>query len=167
VSGSVVFNLGIAAVVPLTTDIIVGSVPPERAGAASGISETGTELGGALGIAVLGSIGAAVYRSRMASVSLPDGIPPEAAETAHDTLGGAVAVADGLPGPLGAGLLGASREAFTQALQAAALTSAAIALGIAVLVLVLLGNVRTGAETAGRPDRQPDGPAHSPTPEES
>jgi MFS transporter, DHA2 family, multidrug resistance protein len=46
VIGSVVLSLGIAAVVPLTTDLIVGSAPPEKAGAASGISETGTELGG-------------------------------------------------------------------------------------------------------------------------
>ena len=46
----------------LTTDLIVGAAPPERAGAASAISETGVEFGGALGIALLGSIGTAVYR---------------------------------------------------------------------------------------------------------
>ena len=53
----------------------MGCVPPERAGVASGISETGAELGGALGIAVLGSIGVAVYRSEIAD-ALPDGVHP-------------------------------------------------------------------------------------------
>ena len=53
--------LGLAPVLTLTTDLIVGSAPPERAGAASGISETAVELGGALGISILGSIGIAIY----------------------------------------------------------------------------------------------------------
>src|SRR2546422_775736 len=66
---------------PYTTlfrsDLIVGSAPVERAGAASAISETSSELGGALGIAVLGSIGVAVYRDMMAT-GIPIGVPPEA-----------------------------------------------------------------------------------------
>ncbi|MGH3683039.1 MAG: MFS transporter, partial [Natronosporangium sp.] len=66
ITGSVVISLGLAPVFGLTTELIVGSAPPERAGAASGMSETGAELGGALGISVLGSIGAAVYRSDLA-----------------------------------------------------------------------------------------------------
>ena len=76
----------------LTTELIVGSAPPERAGAASGISETGAELGGALGISILGSIGVAIYRGDMAD-GLPAGVPAEAADVARDTLGGAVGVA--------------------------------------------------------------------------
>ncbi len=60
VAASLVISLGLAPVLTLTTDLIVGSVPPERAGAASGMSETAAELGGALGIAILGSIGTAV-----------------------------------------------------------------------------------------------------------
>jgi MFS transporter, DHA2 family, multidrug resistance protein len=151
VSGSVVLNLGIAAVVPVTTDIIVGSVPPERAGAASGISETGTELGGALGIALLGSIGTAVYRARVAD-ALPAGVPPGATEAARDTLGGAVAAADRLPGQLGAALLGAAREVFAQALHLIAATSAVLALGMAIVVLALLRNARTGSEAESRVD---------------
>jgi MFS transporter, DHA2 family, multidrug resistance protein len=59
VAGSVVMSLGAAQIITLGTDVVVSAVPPERAGSASGISETGLELGGALGIALLGSIGAA------------------------------------------------------------------------------------------------------------
>lgn len=76
VLGSIVLALGIAPVVTLTTDMIMGSAPPERAGAASAISETGCEFGGALGIALLGSLGTALYRSTM-SDALTAEIPPE------------------------------------------------------------------------------------------
>src|SRR5258707_13955785 len=109
---SVLYSLGISPVFILATDIIVGSAPIERAGSASAISETSSELGGALGIAILGSIGTAVYRRAMAD-AVPAGVPPEAAEAARATLGGALAVAAGLPAQLGAGLLGSAREAFT------------------------------------------------------
>jgi DHA2 family multidrug resistance protein-like MFS transporter len=149
VIGSVILSLGVAPVGTLATDIVVGAAPPERAGAASGISETSAEFGGALGIAVLGSIGTAVYRGEVAD-AFPDRVPPEAAEAARDTLGGAVAAADELPGPLGAGMLDTAREAFTQGLQLTAITSAAIVLVMAVLTAGLLRQVNAGSE--GQPD---------------
>ena len=156
VIGSVVLALGVAPVGTLATDIIVGSAPPERAGAASGISETSAEFGGALGIAVLGSIGTAVYRSEVAD-ALPDRVPQEAASAARDTLGGAVAAADQLSGPLDAELLVGAREAFTQGLQLSAKTSAAIVLGIAILTAVLLRHVSAGSGAEGQPELEPGG----------
>lgn len=60
--GYCTFSLGLAPVFTLTTDLIVGSVPPAKAGAAAGLSEASTELGGAFGIAVLGSLMSLVYR---------------------------------------------------------------------------------------------------------
>ena len=78
---SLVVSLGLAPVFTATTDLIVSSAPPERAGAASGISETGSELGGALGIAILGSIGVAVYRGALAD-TLPADLPAQAAAAA-------------------------------------------------------------------------------------
>jgi DHA2 family multidrug resistance protein-like MFS transporter len=151
VIGSVVFSLGVAPVGTLASDIIVGSAPPERAGAASGISETSAELGGALGIAVLGSVGTAVYRSEVTG-AVPADVPPAAAEAARDTLGGAVAAAEELPDPLGAELLDAAREAFTQALQLTAITSAAIVVGVAILAAVVLRDVRKGSGPEGQPE---------------
>ncbi len=103
-AGSVIISLGLAPVFGLTTELIVGSAPPEQAGAASGISETGAELGGALGIAIMGSIGVAIYRGELAD-RLPAAVPAEAAEAARDTLGSAAAVAGQLPGELGAAVL--------------------------------------------------------------
>jgi MFS transporter, DHA2 family, multidrug resistance protein len=151
VAGSVLFSLGVAPVGTLASDIIVGSAPPERAGAASGISETSAELGGALGIAVLGSIGTAVYRSEVAG-AVPADVPPAAAKAARDTLGGAVAAAEELPDQLGAELLDAAREAFTQALQLTAITSAVIVVGVAILAAVVLRDVRKGSGPEGQPE---------------
>ena len=144
-TASLVVSLGLAPVFTATTDLIVSSAPPERAGAASGISETGTELGGALSIAILGSIGVAVYRGALAGALLP-GVPSEATAVARDTLGAAVGVAAQLPGGAGAALLAAAREAFTQGLQVTAALSAAIAVGIAVLATVLLRAVPAGSQ---------------------
>jgi DHA2 family multidrug resistance protein-like MFS transporter len=143
VVASVILSLGVAPPVTLLTDLIVGCVPPERAGVASGISETGTELGGALGIAVLGSIGVAVYRNELAD-AVPAGVPAEASEASKDTLGGALEVVGGLGGEGGASLLEAAEEAFTQGMQVAALAAAAVALGAALLAALFLRRTGTG-----------------------
>jgi MFS transporter, DHA2 family, multidrug resistance protein len=146
-TASAIVSLGLAPVFTATTDLIVGSAPPERAGAASGISETGAELGGALGIAILGSISVAVYRSELAT-TLPAGVPGQAAAAARDTLGGAVAVAQQLPADAGTALMAAAREAFTMGLHVTAAISAVIAVGIAVLATVLLRPVRASSQEA-------------------
>jgi DHA2 family multidrug resistance protein-like MFS transporter len=140
VVGSAVFALGFAPVFTLTTDLVVGSAPPERAGAASAISETSAEFGGALGIAILGSIGVAVYRGAMAG-AVPDGVPLSAAAAARDTLGAAVAVAGQLPAHVGPRLLAAARDAFIQALQLAATISAIGSVALAIFVSTVLRRV--------------------------
>ncbi len=143
----VVFSLGLAPVITLATDLIVGSAPRERAGAASAISETGAEFGGALGIAILGSIGIAVYRGRLAD-GVPPGVPREQAEIARDTLGGASEVARELPAETAAVLLDTAREAFTQGLQVTAITGAVVLAALAVLVAIVLRRVRPGEAEA-------------------
>ena len=145
---SVVIALGLAPVLTLTTDLIVGSAPPERAGAASGISETAVELGGALGISVLGSLGVAIYRGDLAN--LPAGLPAEAATSARDTLGGAVQVAASLPDSLGMAVLDVSRGAFVQAMQVAATISAVVAVAVAVFALTALRHVQSGRNRGRR-----------------
>jgi MFS transporter, DHA2 family, multidrug resistance protein len=145
VTGYVILSLGLAPVFTMATDLIVGTSPPDRAGIASGLSETSTEFGGALGIAVLGSVVTAVYRGHMAS-AVPPGVPAAAAEAAADTLGGAAAAAADLSGETGAALLGAAREAFTEAVVLTAGLSAALALAAAIVTAALLRN-------AGSPER--------------
>ena len=137
VAGVVILSLGLAPLFTLAADLAIGSAPPERAGSASGISETSSELGGALGLAILGTVGTAVYRER-AGDAIPDGLSSDSSTTASDTLGGAVEVADGLPPVAAADLLEPAREAFTQGLQVAATVSGVLVVAAAVIVARLL-----------------------------
>jgi MFS transporter, DHA2 family, multidrug resistance protein len=144
-TGLVISSLGLAPVFTLTTDLVVGSAPPERAGAASAISETTGELGGALGIAVMGSIGTTIYRTELTR-NIPVGIPSEAQETALESLGGAVSLVGQLPGGLGSMLLDIALGSFIQGLQFTLIISAAVAAVAAALVFVTLRNVQMGSE---------------------
>jgi DHA2 family multidrug resistance protein-like MFS transporter len=157
VTSSVIFSLGLAPLFTLTNDLIIGSAPPERAGAASAISETGAELGGALSIALLGTLGTAVYRNQLTD-DMPADVPPEQAAAARDTLGGAVAAADELPEPLATQLLDAARDAFTLGMQVSAWASAVLAAAGAVLAAVVLRNVRMAS--AGEQRQEVEHEAH-------
>ena len=150
IAGSVIYSIGISPVVILATDLIVGSAPVERAGAASAISETSSELGGALGIAILGSVGTAVYRSHMAD-AIPAMVPPEAAEAARATLGGALAVAQRLPEHVAATLIAQARGAFLDAFQLVAMICAGVVLVTALLTAIRLRSVSGPASSPGQP----------------
>ncbi len=153
VAGVSIIALGLTPVFTLAADIAVGSAPPERAGAASGISETSSELGGALGLAILGTVGTAVYREQ-ASDSIPADVPAEAAATAGDTLGGAVEVANGLPAALASDVLEPAREAFTQGYEIAVTLGGVLLVAAAILVTRLLrrdGRPEPTAETEAGP----------------
>ena len=152
VTGSIVMSLGLGPVFTLGTDLIISAAPPERAGAASGISETSAEFGGALGIAVLGSIGTAVYRSELAE-ALPNGLPPEAAEAARDTLGGALGVAAQLPEPVGGALLDAAHAAFTHGLRLTAMIGCVLMIAVAVFAASMLRRL----QAAGPDSKQQPG----------
>ena len=128
---SIIFSLGTSPVFTLTTDLIIGAAPPERAGAASAMSETSAEFGGALGIAVFGSIGVAVYRGVMADAILPN-VPVEVARAAVATLGGAIEVAGQLPAEAGDALTSAARIAFVQGMRLCAAISAIASIALAV-----------------------------------
>jgi MFS transporter, DHA2 family, multidrug resistance protein len=135
VVGFTVLNLAMNPAMSVAYDLIVGSVPPERAGTASGTAETGNELGIALGVAIAGSIGAAVYR---ATVTVPAGTPPETAAAARDTLGSAVAAAEELPARLGGQLLDVVRNAFASGMRVTGVVLAVLLVGVTITVARLL-----------------------------
>jgi MFS transporter, DHA2 family, multidrug resistance protein len=143
VTGMLVYSLGLAPVITLATDLIVGAAPPERAGVASAISETSSEFGGALGIAILGSIGTAIYRMRM-----KEGIPSEVsnalADEATETLGAAVTVASKISDDASAQMLATANDAFVTGMQVNSLIGAIIAIGLAFLAAFFLKNVKGG-----------------------
>jgi DHA2 family multidrug resistance protein-like MFS transporter len=135
-AGAGVMACGSVVVGSQLTDLALGAAPVEKAGSASSLLETGQEFGGAMGMALLGSVGNAVYR---------DAIPGSAPAEARETLGGAVASAHHLPGRAADTLLTTAREAFTNGMHAAALTGAVILLTAAT---VAAGALRT--KKAGR-----------------
>jgi MFS transporter, DHA2 family, multidrug resistance protein len=150
VAGSVVFSLGTAPVFTLTNDLIIGSAPPERAGAAAGVSETAAELGGALGIALFGSIGVAIYRSGVAE-AIPRAIAPEAAAVAQGTLGGAVEVAGRLPAELGTPLIEAANEAFVSGMHVVAAISVVGTLALSVFTAIVIRRAGSGSGPEAEP----------------
>ena len=135
--GTVVMSLGMAPVFTIGNEMIITAAPPERAGAASALSETASEFSGAVGIALFGSAGAVVYRLGLAD-AMPSGVPESAAAAAQGTIGAAVAVAQSLPDAVGVALVGAARTAFVDALQLTAMAGALIVVVACVLSARLL-----------------------------
>jgi len=143
-AGAGVLASGIVTVMSQMMDLALGTVPVGNAGAASSLLETGAEFGGALGMAVLGSIGTAVYRHE---------IPSSAPAPARETLGGALAVAGQLPGRTGDALATAAREAFTTGMHAAAIAGAVLLLGAAVLATATLRHAHVREPEPAEPEK--------------
>ncbi|MGW7317147.1 MFS transporter [Streptomyces sp. NPDC054865] len=144
-----VLAAGIVAVMSLVSDMALAAAPAEKAGSAASLLETGQEFGGALGMALLGSLGTAVYRGDLA------GTDP----AVRETLGGAVATAGQLGGGAGERLLSLAREAFVHGMQYAAWGGTALLLGAAVLTPVLLRGAAATAPTDAEPAGTPPVPA--------
>ena len=144
--GMIVFCMGLAPIGALTTDLVISAAPPERAGAASGISETSFEFGGALGIAVLGSVIAAVYRMMMDDVAAVPGVSAQAMDGARATLSGAVAAARDLPADAASQLLSTARAAFVEAFEITSAIATVCALLAAALSAWMLRDAKADAQ---------------------
>jgi DHA2 family multidrug resistance protein-like MFS transporter len=114
-----VLALGTGPLFALGTGMVVGSAPPERAGAAASLSETANYFGGTLGIAVLGAVGAGIYGSGMADAA-PDG------GAAAQTVAGVAARAAQLPPAAAADLVREAHQAFTWSLHVLGVIGAAL-----------------------------------------
>jgi len=146
--GASIYAGGVVTAVTVGNELVMGAVPPDRAGAAAAIVETSSEFGGALGMAVLGSIGVAVYRSDLARTA-PARLPSAALASSRDTLGGALSVAEHMPAQLGAQLVSSARVAFTHGLNAAALGAAIAMIVAAVLSARFFRGVEVVPDGAG------------------
>jgi EmrB/QacA subfamily drug resistance transporter len=134
----VLSGLGMGLALTVTADTVLASVPRQRTGAASAISETATELGAALGIAILGSVLTAVYRG---TIEVPAGLSAGAEHGVRDSLGAALQTAATLPAQLGGQVTDAARLAFVDGMHAALLCSAGFAAVVAVAALFTLRSV--------------------------
>ena len=128
--GLLIIGIGIGLAFTVSTDAVLGSVPADRAGAASAISETGFELGVALGIAVLGTIQDVGYRLLLGSA--PSGLPGRVADAAEQSLAilsGVIERTDSRQ----VQLLGQAQMAFTHAMQTTAVIAAIVLLAAAIM----------------------------------
>ncbi|HXL62970.1 MAG TPA: MFS transporter, partial [Mycobacterium sp.] len=136
-----VVGVGLGLAFTAASDVIIADVTPERAGAAAAVSETAYELGAALGIAILGSIIAAVYRG----LATPPGTPDAVASHARDSLAAAVDASGRLRADNAHVLLTAAKDAFTDGLAIAAGVGSALLLASALAVWLLLKPRPTGS----------------------
>jgi MFS transporter, DHA2 family, multidrug resistance protein len=136
VTASILMSFGICPSIILSTDLVMGSAPPERSGSAASLSETSSEMGGALGIAILGSIGTFIYRLNMTDVE--NRLQNQVTDNDVETLGGALATAANLSGDTRTWLIDSAKNAFITAFESISLISAIGCLGIAVAAIVLL-----------------------------
>ena len=121
---------GMAMMMPPTTEAIVSSLPREKAGVGSAVNDTVREVGGSVGIALIGALLATGYRNGIADVV--DLVPEQARAAVEDSIGGAYFVASQAPGDVGQQLLAAAGSAYTDGMQLAFSVASAIALLTAV-----------------------------------
>lgn len=139
-AATALLGAGVAFAATPATEAIVAALPPEKQGVASALNDLTRELGGVLGIAVLGSVFNSTYREDVgrAAEELPAGLPQGASDTARDSLAGALHVADEVGGARGAEFAGAAREAFNSGMSSALVGGlTVVALGGAVAVALL------------------------------
>lgn len=132
-----VVGAALGLTLPTTLDAVLGSLPPDRAGAGSALANTCRQIGAAVGIAVLGSVLNTVYRGTVDDEA-PAQLTGRALDAVRDNVAGAEAVAAQLPAEQGRAVLGMAREAFVDGMAAASLVCAGVAAVTAVLVVALL-----------------------------
>ncbi|WP_040454998.1 MFS transporter [Kribbella catacumbae] len=160
ITGFYILYPGIAPAMALAPGLVVGAAPPEKAGAASAVSSTASDLGTALGVAILGSVGSLVYGLK--ADDAVGGLTADQAAEAGETLPGALEVAASLPAETAGPLAEAAKAAFTSGLNVVGIVAAALAVAAVVLTLTTLRHVRpTGtapapAEDVKEEEQQPE-----------
>lgn len=152
-AGAGVLASGLVTVMSLVSAMALGSAPAEKAGSAASLLETGQEFGGALGMALLGSLATAVYRGDLA----------DSEPAVRETLGGAVATAERLGGAPGEQVLTLAREAFVHGMQYAAWGGTALLLAAAGLAAALMRGTEAPAPAAAERAAVPADGVQEPT----
>jgi len=119
------FGLGMGCVMAPATESIMGSLPKAKAGVGSAVNDTTRQAGGALGVAVIGSVFAATYHR---VITVPAGLPGAAVPMVHDSIGSALEAITryAIPGELATAVHDAASSAFFRGMQVAAWSGAAV-----------------------------------------
>ncbi|MGE5135669.1 MAG: DHA2 family efflux MFS transporter permease subunit [Gemmatimonadota bacterium] len=150
--GMIMLGLGAGLAIPCATGSVMGSLPQEHTGVGSATNGTFLQLGGALGVAVIGSLLATRYQDNMTAALAGRPVPGPAAHQITGSLGGALEVAARLGGPLGAGLAHLARVAFMSGMSLGLTAGAAVAGAGGLLALLLMPSrppAGTGPASAG------------------
>lgn len=156
VVGAVLAYLGLGPIFTLGNEIVVGSAPPARAGAAAALSETSSELGGALGIAILGSVGTAAFRAAMARTGHSG--------AAIDTVAAARAAAKDLEPVAGQALVDSARHAFASAMEQTVSVCAIVTAVMGVVAVALLRHTPPTTEPTATHSTTPERTTHDAEP---
>jgi AcrR family transcriptional regulator len=145
-----VIGVGMGLAMAPATESIMGSLPPEKAGIGSAMNDTTREIGGALGVAILGSITNGIYRTQIESgpgFAQLEQVAPQVATAVKESVGGAAVAASQLPPALGEAITGQANQAFIDGLGRATVVGAAVAcFGVLVALLWLPSRSTTAAE---------------------
>ena len=154
VLGLLLIGLGAGLMLPTATNSVIGSVPQGDSGMGSATNTVALQVGGALGVAVIGSMMLTRYQGRMAAAMVGRHVPESIAQTIFGSLGAALAVAARARGSTGVGLARAARAAFMSGNEVALAVGTVVALAAAVLVLVALPSQASPASPSStEPDR--------------
>jgi hypothetical protein len=137
-TGMLLIGVGAGLLLPTATNSVVGSVPQGDSGIGSATNTVALQVGGALGVAVIGSAMLTRYQSHMTAALTGRHVPTAATHTVVGSLGGALNVASRVGGTTGADLARAARAAFMSGMQISLAVGALVALGGALLVLTRL-----------------------------
>jgi EmrB/QacA subfamily drug resistance transporter len=168
-----VLAVGLALVMPPATESIMGSLPRAKAGVGSAVNDTTRQIGGALGVAVLGSVMSSTYRPRVSEALAGLPVPEEAANAAKDQVGAALTLAERLPAGAGTALHDAAAGGFVDGMSIAFIIgAAALALGAILVAKFLPARAPDHAGPAGlmaggdgqAPEAAPE-PQDAPVPE--
>jgi len=136
--GMLILGAGMGLVMAPATESIMGSLPPAKAGVGSAMNDTTRQMGGALGVAIIGSVFASVFRPGITDQLASAGVSPEQMATARDSIGGALQVASQLPGELGQSVAYAAKVQFVDGMSTALVVAIFAVLAAAGVVFAFL-----------------------------
>jgi EmrB/QacA subfamily drug resistance transporter len=145
-------GFGLGAAISTSMDAIIETLPPDAAGAGTALSLTIRQVGGALGVAILGSTLAGIYRNHLDDVTRH--LPAKVAGKAGDSISAAAAVAKKLPPPQGKALGQAASSAFIDALHSVMLVTGLVTLASAIIIAIWMPGGRVSRQQAKDADRR-------------
>jgi hypothetical protein len=152
--GTIMLGVGAGLVMPACVGSLLSALPAERAGIGSATNGTFVQVGGALGVAILGSLLATRYQSRLNAAPLVARLPAGVHRTIVGSLGAALGTSEHLGGFAGAALAAAARAAFVSGMDLGLRVAAIVAFASVVLVLAALPGRRAAETSPTRPGRR-------------